>query len=375
MSKLFRVKLVCLLGSSLFWISISLLYWKSRGIDYDLGYKLLSLYSIAIVLLEYPTGVIGDHFSHRLSVIFGFSLNAVSMFLISLSGPTGFYIVALILLALGQSLITGSITALLYSVSGNFKKDNADIGFWTVIWGMLSTAVGGFLADVDLRIPIWLSSVAFAVGVPILLSLNVESNKKIQGNIFSRAVVGVKSIYSDKKLLSLTLLYGLLGGLFLSYKWLYNPIFDEMGLKVVWWGILAGFATFLVAVGSKVYPRLPKFGSMFIVLMVVISSVMMSIFGIPVIVILGLMGGHFMRGLSSTFFEYEINTRVKDTVRASVISFQSLLSRLASSGMLLGIGFVLDNYGVGIVGICIAVVLGSLGLVFAFWDRTNDKTV
>ena len=74
-----------------------------------------------IVVLEYPTGVSGDQYSHKFSVLSGLLSTALGFFLLSMDGSYLFFLFSSSFVALGLSLIYGSDTALLHSVSMDFK--------------------------------------------------------------------------------------------------------------------------------------------------------------------------------------------------------------------------------------------------------------
>ena len=126
MTDLFRVKATRILTSCTFWISIVVFYFQSRDLSTEQVFQLVSLYSIAIVVFEYPTGVIGDFFSHKTSVTLGYLVTGISVFILGFDGSYLYYIFVLLLGALGISLISGSDTAVLHSVSKDFDKDYSD---------------------------------------------------------------------------------------------------------------------------------------------------------------------------------------------------------------------------------------------------------
>ncbi|NTW46507.1 MAG: hypothetical protein HGB18_05740, partial [Candidatus Moranbacteria bacterium] len=69
-----KMMFVKVLYSSRFWIPTFVLYLNSRGIETSQVLSLLGAYYVATIALEYPTGVVGDVFSHRMSIILGYVL-------------------------------------------------------------------------------------------------------------------------------------------------------------------------------------------------------------------------------------------------------------------------------------------------------------
>ena len=58
-------------GRSMWWFAIAPLYYIERGLTMEQVLIMLSVFSVMIVLAEYPTGIIADAFSHKKSVIAG----------------------------------------------------------------------------------------------------------------------------------------------------------------------------------------------------------------------------------------------------------------------------------------------------------------
>jgi len=371
MSNLAKVKLSKYLSSSLFWIAIIVFYLESTGLSLTQVYQLISIYSIGIVVFEYPTGVIGDYYSHKLSVFLGLFGIGITFFLLSFQGSFNYYLILVLLTALAFSLFSGSDVALLNSVSSNFKKDFADTKSISLIFRMFAIAIGGVVGAIDLKIPLYLTTItSFSAGL-ILLNVKVKKNDKGDGNIFDKAVEGMKFVTKRKELIGLVLLSSLMAGFYISIKWAFNPLFKEMNLPLEWWGILIGVATLANALGTRIYKRIKKASLLLSLGVVAVSMVITGLTVIPALAAAGLIILFFTRGVIETQVMVKINNKLTDSIRASIFSLRSLIGRLLSSLYLLSIGYILDLWSVLTLMIFSSVVVLISGSFFIRIYRVN----
>ena len=86
MTAVTKIKIAKILYNARFWAAISVLYMMSRGFTTGEAFFIGGWYYLFSLLLEYPTGVIGDRFSHRLSVTLGYLILATGFFFMTESG-------------------------------------------------------------------------------------------------------------------------------------------------------------------------------------------------------------------------------------------------------------------------------------------------
>lgn len=368
MTPVVRIKIAKILYNARFWGAIAVLYMMSRGFTAGEAFFIGGWYYLFSLILEYPTGVIGDRFSHRLSVTLGYLILAASFFLITFDGSMLYYLTAFFLLALGETLTTGSDAALLYTASSDYQKDYSDVKTSGIIVASLAMSLGGFAASYDLRYPYYLTMATLLVSAWFAWSSGVESRSKFRGNVFDIAREGIRYVFTESRLFHLLFLSSLAGGIFYGYKWMYNPLFLEMNLPVASWGVLSGISVLLVAGGSLLYRIFPRIS---LVAMSIFLAIFLSLAGvtsaIPV-AILGLFAIHIVRGYFETRVHVEINDSIGESVRASILSFGGLCTRLGTM-VFLGIAGLALEYHVSLflilIGTSLAfLVLGGYSLFF-----------
>jgi MFS family permease len=319
------------------------------------------------VLLEYPTGVIGDYYSHKISVFWGYLILALSYILLSFSGGIIFYSAALFLLALGGSLVSGSDNALLHSVSEDFKRDYSQIKSYSIVVTFIAVSVGGFVSAIDLRIPLYLTASFLIMAASMVISTKIKvRGKDDNANIFELGLEGLKYSFNNKQLLDVMIISALIGAFFFSFKWLYNPLFQSLELNVASWGILAGVATLLIAAGVKFYEKFSKLHIFLTTLILLLAVISIGAINIPLLALDGMFIAHFMRGYFETKLMVDMNSVITKSVRSSVLSLNSLLIRAGATAFMFTGGIILEKYSMMLLmflSVIIFLVIGAFPLL------------
>ena len=363
MTDLTKVKIAKILFSARFWVATMVLYLTSREISTAHVFQLIGFYYVMSVLLEYPTGVIGDYYSHRISVFLGYIILAFSYILLSFSGGILFYAVTLFLLALGGALVSGSDNALLHTVSKDFKKDFSQVKSYGIVVTFLAVSIGGFVSAIDLRIPLYLTAI-FLIGASFMV---IATKIRVRGktddnNLIGVGIEGLKYAINNKQLFNIMIVSGLIGAFFFSFKWLYNPLFQRLELNVATWGILAGVATLLIAVGIKFYSKFSKLNVMIATFILIASILLIGITAMPVVALAGMFLSHLMRGYFETKLMVDMNAVITKSVRSSVLSLNSLLIRAGATAFMFTGGIVLDKFSMAVLMIASVTIFLLIGL-------------
>lgn len=338
------------------------LYLNSRNLATAQVFEIMGFYYIATVILEYPTGVIGDYFSHRISVFWGCFGLALAYLLMSLPGTLWFYVFALFILAIGQTLVSGSDTALLHDVSKDFKKDYSQIKSYGIIVSFLAISIGGFVSAYDLRYPLYLTSAFLLSAGFFVLFAKSENREKLSGNILATAREGLRHAIKKKELLYLMIISSLIGAFFFSFKWLYNPLFLELNLDIKLWGILAGLAVLLIALGTRMYGKFPRANLYLLTAVLSISVLLVGAKAWTLVALLGMFLSHILRGYFETKLTVDINSSIMEGVRASVLSLKSLLIRLGATVFMAGGGYLLGKTSILFLMVLSVVIFLIIGI-------------
>ncbi|EKE20678.1 MAG: hypothetical protein ACD_7C00505G0005 [uncultured bacterium] len=343
MQNVTKIKIALVLGVCQFWLTSFVLYLNTKGISLEQTYFLLSFYSILIVVFEYPTGVIGDFFSHKASIIIGFLLYSFSLFLFSFSGSIYYYGLILTITALGASLVSGSDIALLHKASKNFKKDLSQVKFYSFIMAAVAISTGGFLSTLDLKYPLYASAFAFLLGSLFLIFSKNYKNERIAGNIFATATLGFRYAIANKELFNLIKISSLLGAFFISLKWFYNPLFIKLNIPLDYWGIIIAAAGILIAIGVWVFNKFPEKNITVIFFILILSIFSIGITSIVALPIVAIFLNQLLRGYIETQLDVKINKAIKKSIRASVLSLKNIIIKVESSAMIFFFGIIIQR--------------------------------
>ncbi len=345
----------------MFWLPIAVSYFEFRNLTGAEGLQIISVYSLMIVLLEYPTGVIGDYYSHKFSVLAGFLSTALGFILLSLNGTYFYYLFSTVFVAIGLSLISGSDTALLHSVSSNFKNDYARFNYQSLLWTIVTTAIGSPLASIYMPLPYILTGVMFIISFLILFSIQVEKLASNSGNIFQKGMEGFSYVKNHSYVRSLIGVGVLIGTFTISLKWFYNPLFDVLQIPLHYWGILVSVSMLLIAVGTKLYERRSERININVTFSLFsLAIILIGITQSAILTLIGIFSVNTIRGYLQTQIDVYLNEHLNTSVRASVLSLKSLLVRLFSSGYIfISSGVIRNNQYFAFFGMTAMVILLS----------------
>jgi MFS family permease len=110
---------------SWFYMAIAFLfpYYSSVGLTLQDFLLVQSIFAIAVVLFEFPTGYIGDRFGHHRSIQLGLLCSTVGWLIMCFFHTFASFALAEICMALGAALVSGSDSALLYESAKIAEKN------------------------------------------------------------------------------------------------------------------------------------------------------------------------------------------------------------------------------------------------------------
>lgn len=162
---------------------IIVLFYEENGLGLKDIFLLKSVYSIVLVSLDIPTGYLADAWGRKNCLITGCIVAFGGYICYSLSSTFYAFFIAEILLGIGQSLVSGADSALLYDTMLHYDRENEYLkyeGKVTMI-GNFSEAFagifGGLLATFSLRLPFYCQILIAFIGIPAALTLQ-EFNVK-----------------------------------------------------------------------------------------------------------------------------------------------------------------------------------------------------
>ncbi len=364
---------------------VIVLFYQNNGMGMHEIFVLKAIYSVAIVIMELPSGWMADFWGRKKTLVLGSILGSAGFLLYSFSYGFWAFAAAEIILGLGHSFVSGADSALLYdSLKSEEKQDK-----YVKYEGRLASAgnfaeaiagiAAGFLAAISLRTPFYFQFAVAAIAVPasltiteprLIISKHLHSVKKMM-----RSIRNV--FFTDTNLRVSILLSAVTGTATLTFAWLVQPFFKAIGVPVELFGILWTALNLSVGISSAFAYRFEgllkrRFEVTFIVLLLATGYFLTGSF----IIREGLMFlflFYIVRGLATPFFKNYINQYTQSEVRATMLSVRNFVIRIsfAVTGPLLG--WMTDNVSLNTAFILAGTIYFIAALAAAFPWLRNQK--
>ena len=386
-ANIWKFYLLRILTKFAFFAPIIVLFWQDNGLSLTEIMILQSIYSIAIVLMEVPTGYFADVFGRRKSLIHAGTFTGLGFFAYSLGSSFMHFAVAEILIAFGLALASGADTAFLYDTLKDLKQEKQFKKIWgnMFFYGLLvlafSSIAGGYIGKINFR---WtLSATAFfiALTIPIAFSMHEpRRHKKIfkKGYTYELYKILKYALVKNKKLRWLLIYSGLTYGLLQAVIWFYQPYFELGGLDIIYFGfVYAAFNIIAATTGKYAHILEGKLGEKFslalIPLLIAVAYLLMGKF----VFIFGFVFAflhQFTRGFSKVVLADYINKLTKSEIRATVLSGANLLQRLAYALIIPFAGWYADIYTIPQTLTVLGVTTAAIGAVL-LWILHSRKVI
>lgn len=325
-------------------------FYESNGLAMKDIMILQAIYSIAIVILEIPSGYLADVIGRRKTLILGAVFGTIGFATYSFSyGFVGF-LIAEIILGIGQSCISGADSAMLYDSlleRGEEKKYSRFEGRVISLGNMAEAAagiIGGLLAGITLRAPYIAQSFVAFIALPAAITL-VEPSRKVplmKAGIMEIIHIARFALFEDRTLRRNILFSAIIGCSTLTMAWFAQPFFEYTNIKIGWYGLLWTSLNLTVAITSYTAHRVEsklgqKWSILIIALMIPLGYLALGRFHISSgIIVLYLF--YLIRGYATPVLKDYINRVTESHIRATVLSVRNFIIRLlfAITGPMLG---------------------------------------
>lgn len=366
-----------------FHVPIVVLLYRSRGLSFAQIGLVTAISSAVMVLMEFPTGYLGDRIGRRASLVAGSSLFALGSVGMGLARTFVGFAVVQTVIATGLTFRSGTSDAWLY----DYLKQQLDEDEFARVRGRGSTAtlvvlsvtslVGGYLGDIDYAYAYFATAGLVVVSIVVLLtfphSRQFEDEEESDSLSVRTAVTVTKEQINSSSLRSFIFYTGLFVGLLTSISALFiQPISVEVGVSVDQLGWMyaaftavgAGASYFTGTVNDVLGVR-----TWFLLAPVGLSVLFLGVAALPVVAIPVFFVMKGVQRLSLPLAHQRINDNTPSATRATILSAVSIIFSLITIPLRLGAGyaanFVAETTVIGLLG---ALFIVSAGLLFA-WQK------
>jgi MFS family permease len=329
--------------------------------DNDMGmheiFVLKSIYSVAIVVMELPSGWMADVWGRKKTLVLGSILGSAGILVYSFSYGFWAFAMAEIILGIGHSFVSGADSALLYDSlksdrkTEKYVKHEGRIASAGNFAEAIAGVAAGFLAAISLRTPFYFQFFVASIAIPASITMiEPKLNATHQFQSVKKMIRNIRDVFlTDTNLRVSILLSAVTGTATLTFAWLVQPFFKAVGLPVEWFGILWTALNLTVGVSSAFAFRIEGLlkAKWQILLIIILLSAGYLLSGLAVVreglVFLFLF--YLIRGLATPIFKNYINRYTQSEVRATMLSVRNFVIRISFAVIGPLLGWMTDNIG------------------------------
>lgn len=380
-----KMYIIRAIRSGMFSIAIIVLFFKQYGLSMKEITLLQSLFAIAVIAFEVPTGYYADHYGRKKSIIIGGCFSFLGYTAYSLSSTFLGFFFGEILLAIGCCFVSGADSALIYDNTDQgdgksaFIRTEGNGGSAGMFSESITSFIGGsFLFIISLRFPIYFDILLALAVIPVALSLH-EPRKPKEQKRESSIVIMVRlmkySLLDHVEIKWLIIYSAVVSTSTLTMVWFVQIYWMEARIPVFWFGILWSSLLLISAWVSlyahKIEEKLGRKKSLTI--LIALPVIAYFLLGIHVAAgSIAFMSLFFVaRGLNNPIMKSYINGLVSPKERATILSVQSLAGRVMFASIGPFMGWVHDEYSLQAVMIACGALFAIMGTVALLFLQKN----
>lgn len=337
-------------------------------------------------VFEIPTGVVADKYGRRLSLALSNAIAAISWVIFSFFGSFWVLAATQVFGAMGATFASGAYEALLYETmkgigrESEYARTSARIMAVQTVSAMVCGVGVGFLATVNMVLPVFLSAVLFALTtIPILLMKETLQTAQASGpeqtalpkTGYTEIVRQAFNVLRGSVVLRWAAAYLVIISCVSFYVLVFlQPYTIELGLAVAALGpVMVGMQVMSIA-GSLAVGRAEKafgvrnllFGVPLLLVPLLLATGLAR--SVPSLLVLAL--ASFLFSLTQPVLMAEIQGKVSNEMRATLLSIQSLLAMVFLILTEPALGLVADHFGVHTAYLAMAGLL-AIFCIPLFW--------
>ncbi|MGB0887997.1 MAG: MFS transporter, partial [Vicingaceae bacterium] len=358
------------------------LFYEENGLTIADLFIIQSIYSVAIAVIEIPSGYVADIVGRKNAMVIGMFLGFIGMVIYSISYGFDGFLAAALCLGVGQSFISGSDTALMYDslLALNRSKDFIKLEGRTISMGNLAEAfafiAGGLLAEISLRTPFYFQvGISFIGFLFALILVEPKMHRLKDGK--TKPWKNIKNIIhfalKENKILRQYIFYSsIIGAGTLTMAWFSQPFFKSIGIESkFYFGLLGAALNLAVAIPSFYAHKIEesiKTKTLLVLILILICGCYSSIsyfqnyWGLIILLLF-----YITRGVATPVLRDYMNRHIPSEMRATVMSIRSFIIRIIFASISPIFGYVANIYSLQqalLLSGLLFFILGGFTLVF-----------
>lgn len=365
---------------------IIVLFYENQGLRLQDVFILKSVYSVAAVALEIPSGYLADVWGRRRCLLLGCILFFGGYLCYSFTSTFEAFLIAELLLGIGQTLVNGADSALLYDTTAHYQREELYLryeGRITMIGNFAEAFAGicgGLLAAYSLRMPFYAQAIVAFSGIPAAFALKEYSQKnKIQSPVSEIIKIIRYSLITNKALCYNIMFSGIIGAATLTMAWFVQPVLMYLKTPTSYYGIIWTVLNLTVGVAALYSDRIDQRLGMrkmnTLILLIISGGYALLAFNLTYAGLAILLIFYIFRGFATPILKGYINQMTFSEMRATVLSIRNFIIRLMFAGIAPFIGWLNDVYSLQTALLVSAGILFVPGLCFLLlqFHNTTDR--
>lgn len=329
--------------SLLFWIPIFYAVQKLLGLSDPEIFGIQSIYYLAFIVFEIPTGFIADKIGHRKTMaggaLFLFGANLLPVLMPNYVG----FLVHFLLIATARSLVSGSASAYFYDYlkknegEDYYKKEEGRARSWSLIARVITWPLAGYLVAVDPTLPYLATALTSLLAVLFAFLLPPDASNWIKttpNRTVQTELSNIMSIFRSRPILFLLMLQG--AGIFVLQRLLmvqlFGPLLKQQAISLVYLGTIMSSMTLIEAFGAMHSYRIKKWVQDYVAIFGFTLLIALSFWLMTLSAYLSISGLAIFSGACGLAFPIQrqlLNDHIdKSEYRATILSIESILDRL-----------------------------------------------
>lgn len=335
---------------------ISFLFYLENGFGKQEYLLLHGIYSGVIALFEVPSGYIADVWGRKKALLIGALMGTLGFGAYSISYSLLGFLLAEVLLGIGQSLLSGADTAILYDSLKEVKKEEQYLKIESRITalGNIAEALAGIFVSVVVFslyrnyfvLQTLLTFIAFVAAIFLYEPKIQEDGRKVG----FKDIFGIVNVSFRKNKILRNFIYfsSIVGFASLSMAWLAQLIFKEVELDDKYFGYAWVILNSMVALGSILAKKIDrllglKWSLVYITALLSVGFMFVGL-NLSFVALVPLLILFFVRGTAHPILKNYINRNTISSQRATVFSLRSLLIRIVFFAMAPLLGVISEKF-------------------------------
>lgn len=346
------------------------IFFLSKGLNFSQITLLQSFSAIGIVLFEVPTGAVADLLGRKKSLLMGSVIMSISLMFYALGNSFLYFAIAEILFALGFTLKSGADTSLLYDslkFSGreeDFKNLMGKYNFISILMQVPGSIMAGYLYEININLPFIISAIFMIITFVIITFFEEPEDREIknknQRTYFEQIKDSALYIKNHEKIKGIMVFTVVFYIFFRAGFWMFQPYMKASGVPVVAFGwIFALFnlvAAFSSAKSAWIMDKTKPKTLIFIAGLIIVSFLGMGFVKVWIGTVFILLQ-QMARGIYKPTVNKYLNKHIESDMRATILSFHSLMINICVGITLPLIGMMMDRIDIYSMHLILGIIM------------------